>query len=250
MHNNKYFIHLSYKGTNYNGWQRQKNGLGVQEVLETQLSRMFRQKMLVHGCGRTDAGVHARQYFCHVLIGRSWDFDAVFRINKMLPNDIRVHQFIPVPVRANAQLDVIHRTYTYHIHNREDPFLFDLSSFYFIQNPDLKGMQEAAALLVRYQDYLSFCTKPDRYPHTLCQVSESSMVVDLTGHHFQFRITANRFLRSMVRMIMGYLLQIGQRKFSVEQFEALLKNPRPCTNAQLAYPQGLYLSEVSYPDFD
>ena len=123
----KYFIHLAYKGTNYQGWQRQINGLGVQEIVEDKLSQLFKQRVLLHPCGRTDGGVHASQFFCHTIIKEAWDFDAVFRINKLLPNDISIFEFIPVAMTANAQLDVEARTYDYYFHRRADPFCAELS---------------------------------------------------------------------------------------------------------------------------
>jgi len=243
----RYFLHLAYKGTHYQGWQRQINGLGIQEVVEDALSRMFKQAIKVHPCGRTDAGVHASQFFCHTKIETAWDFDAVFRINKMLPADIRVYEFIPVEATANAQLDVFSRTYDYHIHTTDDPFLAELSTLYLMDNPALVDMQKAVKLLTEYRDFRSFCKQPDLYPTTLCEVSFASLMVDATQTRLHFQITANRFLRAMIRMIVGHLIKIGQREMTVTEFEALLKKPQLNDQPIFAYPQGLYLSKVVYP---
>ena len=243
----KYFLHLAYKGTHYQGWQRQINGLGIQQVLEDALSRMFKQKVLLHACGRTDAGVHASQFFCHTIIEKAWDFDAVFRINKMLPDDIRVYEFIPVAPTANAQLDVIARTYDYYIHTTDNPFLAELSTLYLMKNPALEAMQAAANLLIQYGDFRSFCKQPDLYPNTLCEVSFAALTIDVSQTHLRFRITANRFLRAMIRMIVGNLIKVGRKEMALEEFEAQLEIPQLTTHPVFAYPQGLYLAKVVYP---
>ncbi len=243
----KYFIHLAYKGTNYQGWQRQINGLGVQAVLEDNLSRMFKQKILVHPCGRTDAGVHASQFFCHTILENSWDFDAVFRINKMLPADIRVFEFIPVADEANAQLDVTSRTYDYYIHLTDHPFIADLSTYYSIDYDRIADMQAAAKLLTKYTNFRSFCKQPDLYPNTICEVSFSELTLDLTNTRLRFSITANRFLRAMIRMIVGNLVKVGQREMDLATFEKKLQHPTLSIAPVFAYPQGLYLSKVVYP---
>ena len=243
----KYFLHLAYKGTHYQGWQRQINGLGIQAVVEDALSKMFKQRIKVHPCGRTDAGVHASQFFCHTIIDKVWDFDAIFRINKMLPADIRIYDFIPVDVMANAQLDVIARTYDYHIHTTNNPFLAELSTLYLMENPALVEMQTAAQLLTKYRDFRSFCKQPDLYKTTLCAVTFAELSIDKSQTRLHFRITANRFLRAMIRMIVGHLVKIGRREMTVMEFEALLKNPKLSRQPVFAYPQGLYLSKVVYP---
>lgn len=243
----KYFLHLAYKGTNYQGWQRQSNVISIQAVLEDTLSKMFKQQLTVHVCGRTDTGVHANQCFCHIVINEPWDFDAVFRLNRMLPPDISVYEFIPVAANANAQRDAISRTYDYYIHFKEDPFLADLSTFYLIDNPALADMQAAAKLLTQYQDFRSFCKQPDLYPNTLCAVTFAEILISPDNNRIRFRITANRFLRAMIRMIVGNLIKVGQRKISLADFEQQLKHPKMTTQPVFAYPQGLYLSKVVYP---
>jgi len=243
----KYFLHLAYKGTHYQGWQRQINGIGIQAIIEDALSRMFKEKILLHACGRTDAGVHASQFFCHTIIDKTWDFDAVFRINKMLPTDIRVYEFIPVASTANAQLDVIARTYDYHLHTAGNPFLAELSTLYLMNNPALAAMQAAAKLLTQYRDFRSFCKQPDLYKTTLCEVSFAALMIDESQTRLRFQITANRFLRAMIRMLVGNLIKIGRRELTLIEFEAKLKNPQLSTQPVFAYPQGLYLSKVVYP---
>lgn len=243
----KYFLHLAYKGTNYRGWQRQANVVSIQATIEDALSQMFKQKLTIHVCGRTDAGVHANQCFCHLVINEPWDFDAVFRINKMLPPDIRVYDFIPVVPKANAQLDVISRTYTYYIHLKKDPFIAELSAYYSIEHPALADMQAAAKLLTEYQDFHSFCKTPDLYRTTLCKVTLAELTINSDNSRICFRITANRFLRAMIRMIVANLIKVGKREISLADFEQKLKYPKLEPLPLFAYPQGLYLSKVVYP---
>ncbi|MEM6316397.1 MAG: tRNA pseudouridine(38-40) synthase TruA [Bacteroidota bacterium] len=243
----KYFLHLAYKGTAYQGWQRQANGLGVQAVIEDQLSRMFRQTITLHGCGRTDAGVHASQYFAHFVMNDRWDFDAVFRLNKMLPPDIRVFEIIPIAKDANAQLDVLHRTYDYFIHTQPNPFQHDLSTYYALDSSRINEMKRAAAMISAYTDFKSFCKRPNLYPHTNCQVFHSELSVNERDNSIRFRITANRFLQAMVRMLVGHLVWIGQGQLDLGEFKQLLERPRLNEQPTFTYPQGLYLAKVTYP---
>jgi len=208
---------------------------------------MFKQKLTIHACGRTDTGVHASQCFCHLVINEPWDFDAVFRLNKMLPPDIRVYEFIPVAPTANAQRDAISRTYDYYIHLQGDPFLDDLSTLYLMDTPALSDMQAAAKLLTKYRDFRSFCKQPDLYPNTLCTVSFSELSINADKTRLRFRISANRFLRAMIRMIVGNLIKVGKKELTLKDFENQLKHPKLTDSPVFAYPQGLYLSKVVYP---
>ena len=246
----RYFLHLAYNGTAYRGWQRQSNGRGVQEVLETKLSRMFHQSVTLHACGRTDAGVHAQQFFAHTTLPAAWDFDAVFRINQMLPPDIRVFDFLPVADDANAQLDVVDRTYDYYFHTESNPFLSSFSSYYDVSASGVGEMQNAAQLLTTYQDFKSFCKQPDRYRHTRCEVREVQLKKHPTVRYYRFRIRANRFLKSMVRLLVADLIRVGQGELSLVAFEQKLQRPQAIHTARYAYPQGLFLSHVRYPYLD
>lgn len=243
---NKYFLHLAYQGTRYQGWQRQANGLGIQEVVENNLSKMFGERIIVHGCGRTDAGVHASQYFCHTTIEKMWDFDAVFRINKMLPEDIRIYNFTPVPPKANAQLDVQSRTYEYRIHYYPNPFLSPLSTYYPIPIEGISKMEKAMKCLPNYRNFRSFCKQPDIHNHTFCNLSEAILTWDPSKRQLVIRLTANRFLKSMVRLIVGDLVSIGMGTQTMEDFKEKLGRARLSDRPIFAYPQGLYLAKVNY----
>lgn len=246
----RYFFHIGYHGTRYNGWQKHPGANTVQQVIETALSRLLKVEVAIIGCGRTDALVHASQYFFHTDIEKEWDFDLFFRLNKILPDDIAVFEIIPMQGQPHARFDAVKRTYDYFIHTYKDPFLSSFSSLYLAQNLDLDKMKAAAALLSLYKDYRGLCKGPDRIEHTICYVSSASFFMDAYGDRLRFQITANRFLSKMVRIIVGRLLEIGRGEMSVDEFEFYLSNKQTPKVIIPAHPQGLYLSKVTYPYLD
>lgn len=243
----RYFFHIGYHGTNYSGWQITPNGIGVQQILEQSLSRIFKQPTHIIGCGRTDANVHASQFFFHLDINQAWDFDLVFRLNNVLPDDIAVFDIIPVDDKHHARFGATFRSYDYFIHSYKDPFLGRFSSMYVVENWDVDSMDRAAKLLLKYNDYRAFCKMPDRNLHNLCEISEAAVFINNAGNRLRFRISANRFLGKMVRIITDKLIEIGSGKLSIDAFEAHLINPQLPQIIKPAYPQGLFLSKVAYP---
>lgn len=241
----RYFIHLSYCGTDYRGWQRQPTAISVQEVLEDALSSLFREQLTVWGCGRTDAMVHASQYYAHVDIEKSWDFDICFLLNQGLKHDIVVHSVTPVADDANAQFDATSRTYDYYFHTKRDPFLLNFSSYYNEPSLNLEAMQKAVAMLEKYDEFRAFCKRPDRHNHTRCRVS--SAFIEKKGNNYHFQISANRFLKGMIRVIVGHILEVGRGKESLEDFEKRFTSKERSEYFPVAYPQGLYLSKITYP---
>ncbi len=243
-----YFLHIAFEGTNYHGWQWQPKAVSVQETIEKALHKIFKMPVTVYGCGRTDSGVHASQYIMHIDVAAPYDFDLAFRLNKNLPEDIAVYEVIQMEEGQHSRYDAISRTYDYFIHLYKDPILDKYSSSYHrLQDLDILSMKKAAAILPKYSDFKSVCKRPDDYKHTHCKVTESKLYVDPSGRRLWFTITADRFLRSMVRLLVTYLLKIGTRQLSVDEFEHILKNQVMVPNLMLAMPQGLYLSKVEYP---
>jgi tRNA pseudouridine38-40 synthase len=242
----KYFLHLSYKGTNYHGWQHQPKHPSIQETLEDALAKMVGYKVNCIGCGRTDAGVHASQYFCHIKLLDALDYDLVFRLNKMLPDDIVIHRLIPVHWEAHAQKDALSRTYTFRIHTKKDAFRHELSAYYPGENLNIALMEKALALLTKYQDFHSFCRQPLSYKNTICKLSIARLVVENNSVDFRFEFTADRFLRGMVRLLVAALLEVGYGRETLAQFEASLKFRNKRLSQKAAYPQGLYLTGVAY----
>ncbi|MFI5137249.1 MAG: tRNA pseudouridine synthase A [Sphingobacteriales bacterium] len=246
----RYFVHIAYHGAKYSGWQKHPGVLNVQEVLEKALGKLLKKQVEIVGCGRTDAQVHASQFFFHTDIDEEWDFDLFFRLNKILPDDIAAFDIIPMQGQPHARFDAIQRSYDYYIHTYKDPFLSGFSSLYPERDLDLDKMKAAAALLPLYNDYRGFCKCPDRIDHTLCYVSKASLFADENGDKLRFQISANRFLSKMIRIIMGRLLEIGRGQMSVDEFEHYLIHKETPKIIIPAYPQGLYLSKVTYPYLD
>ena len=246
----KYFIHLAYKGTNYHGWQRQPGFVTVQETLEEALRQMLGEKVNCIGCGRTDAGVHASQYFCHIVVDQAFGFDPVFRLNKMLPGDISVFDVTEVDRNVHAQHDAIERTYTYRVHTAKNAFLSELSAFYTGENLEVARMKTAAELAAAHRDFRFLCKQPGLYKSTICEIAAAGWTEEGQGSRISFRISADRFLKGMVRILVGNMLETGYGRLSLDEFQDCLHGRRKVTIAHMAYPQGLYLSGVKYPFLD
>ena len=246
----RFFFHIGYNGTNYRGWQRQIDATSIQQVFEENLSLVLKTNITCIGCGRTDAEVHASQYFFHIDVSNKWDFDLLSRLNIMLPRDIAIFDILEVSENSHAQFDAISRTYDYYIHTYKDPFLNELSALYVEQNLDLSIMQTAANLLKNYNDFRAFCLTPDKGTTTICNITEANIFCDKNGDKIRFQFTSNRFLRGMVRIIVRMLLEIGKGKLSIDEFENYLISKEIKTEQKLAFPQGLYLSKVTYPFLD
>jgi len=247
----RYFLHLAYNGCNYRGWQRQLSAVSVQECLENALSQIFKQKITCIGCGRTDAVVHAIQYFVHFDLENDFDFDLLFRLQKTLPHDIVVFDvFIMINGAEHARYDAVERTYNYFIHTNLDPFLHTVSSYYDASFLDLNSMKEALLLLLKYNDFAAFCLTPDKHNTTLCKITAVQLYTNKNNNRFRIEISANRFLKGMIRIIVGKLLEIGAGRLTIGEFEELFISKNRAKIMNSAYPQGLYLSKIRYPYLD
>ncbi len=241
------FVHLSYLGTNYNGWQRQPRHPSVQQTIEEAFEALLKRKVFCLGCGRTDAGVHAAQFFFLFDYKAELPSQFVFKINKMLPDDIAIHGVFPVEGTPHAQFSAVERTYEYYIHTVSNPYLSAISTLYHLENPDLKSMQAAANLLLLYQDYSRFCKCPLRVDNVFCQVKSAQLFANDSRNRLLFRITADRFIAAMNRVIVHRLLEVATGKLSLSDFEAILSGSVVPKSIRLAYPQGLHLVKATYP---
>lgn len=239
----RFFLEIAYSGTPFHGWQRQTNAISVQQCVEEALETVLRHETLVTGCGRTDTGVHASQYFLH--------FEAehvperfLFSLNGVLPSSVSTIKLMEVSAEAHARFDASSRTYEYHIHQRKDPFLDGLSAAVYA-DLDIDAMNSAAQLLLDHSDFASFCKVGSDVKTTLCDVTHVSWRHE--DHRLVFEISANRFLRNMVRAIVGTLLDVGMGKTSVLQFEEILKAGDRTRAGKSAAACGLYLTRVEYP---
>ena len=243
----KYFLEIAYKGTNYNGWQRQNNTPNtVQQTLENALSKMTNTPITAVGCGRTDAGVHASQFFAHIVVNEAFPYDIAERLNHILPNDISVHSCFQVDENIHAQYDAKSRTYEYRIHGQKNALLSDLSACYSFKKLDVQQLVLAAEFVSRSADFRAFCKQPDLYKHTICRIQKAEFFIDHDAQRLTFTITADRFLRGMIRLLMGNMLAVAYGQESLDNFEKALQTGIAPRFFRLAHPQGLFLTEVVY----
>lgn len=242
----RYFVELGYNGFKYHGWQRQPKVTTVQEVIEGCMSNALGQKITCIGCGRTDAKVHASQFFFHFDFRVIIDFDLTFRLNKMLPDDISIYNIFPVEGNPHAQFSAASRTYNYFIHTFKDPYLSELSALY-TSKLDIDKMAKAVSSIPSYNDFSGTCRCPSRHSSTICDVQSACLYTIPETNMFRFEITANRFLQGMVRLLAQRLIDVGTGELSIEEFELYLSNRKAPKKVKTAHPQGLYLSKVTYP---
>jgi len=241
----RYFLQLAYKGTAYHGWQRQPDTKTVQGVLEDALAKRLREEVETVGCGRTDTGVHAKDFYAHFDTEQNIEGqDLVYSLNGLLPPDIAIKALIPVGAEAHARFDADSRTYHYLMHRVKDPFVAD-DSTYHSGELDLEMMNEAARLLLDTKDFASFAKAHAGHHTTICDVREAEWTLD--GDRLCFRITADRFLRNMVRAIVGTLVDVGTGRMDVSEFKAVLEKQDRSAAGRSMPAQGLYLYRVTYP---
>ena len=242
----RFFLKLRYSGTDFHGWQRQPGYSTIQESLETALSTILNRRVQCHGCGRTDAGVHANVYYAHIDISIPETNNLVYRTNKVLHPNILLEQLLQVPPSAHAQKDARRRTYRYHLHLTKNPFLSHISAWHPIPGINLERMQDVSGRLPEFGDYYSYCKTPDRHDKTLCQI-ESAIWFRLDENRYCFEIKSDHFLRGMIRLLMGNMVDIGIGKLRVDNFLKHLEDRTQPKFFRMAPPQGLHLYEVEYP---
>ena len=248
----RYFIELSYNGTNYHGWQTQPNAVAVQEVLDKALSTVLRQPIETVGCGRTDTGVHAKEFFAHfdmeTIDDRRWTIDetatVVRSLNSILPKDIAIKNIFPVTPEAHARFDATLRSYEYHIHFNKDPFKTGYS-WELRDRPDVELMNKAAVIMMQYTDFSCFSKSNTQVKTNNCKISKTGWIIE--GDSMVFQISADRFLRNMVRAIVGTLIMVGRKELEPEAVRTIIESKNR-SNAGMSVPAcGLFLTQVSYP---
>ena len=242
----RYFIELAYKGTNFHGWQIQPNAISVQECLEKALSTITRETIAVTGAGRTDAGVHASYFVAHFDSGKlNLDHpDFAHKLNSFLGKDVVIFRVSKVNPEAHARFDAISRTYQYHLNLRKNPFALETSWYFFIQ-PDLERMNEASRILFEYTDFTSFSKLHTDVKTNNCKIYCAEWSQE--GSNIVFTVKADRFLRNMVRALVGTILEVGIGKIELTQFRKIVEQ-KDRGAAGLSVPaQGLFLTEIEYP---
>lgn len=241
----RYFARLTYNGCRYHGWQRQPNAITVQQTLDESLSTLLNEPITSVGCGRTDTGVHASAYFVHFDTSRTPMPNFVFRINKLLPPDIAVQRLYHVHEEAHARFDARARSYQYHLIGLKDPFRIDTATFYpHLDSIDIEALQSVAALLKQYTDFKPFAKTGSDVATYRCRIDRAEWQLAQGG--YTFHITADRFLRGMIRLIVGTSLLVARGKLPIAQVERALDTQTPLPKAISAPPDGLFLSDIQY----
>lgn len=241
----RYFFEIAYNGTNYNGWQSQNNALGVQAVVEDALSKLFREEIKIVGSGRTDTGVHCEQQFFHADIEKEFDkTEYVQKLNSFLPKGISIQSIRKAKPDANARYDAIERMYQYRITRKKNPFTDGLA-WHFFKEIDLMEMQKASSMLLGEHDFECFSKVKTDVNHFTCTIHKAEWKAH--GDNLEFTISANRFLRGMVRAIVGTLLDVGTGKTSLKEFQNIISSRDRKKAGANVPPYGLYLVKVKYP---
>lgn len=268
----RWVMHLSYFGHKYSGWQVQPNSETVQGVINAGLKKLLRHDIASMGCGRTDTGVHAKQFYMHFDSDNIRDTDDfLFRLNCVLPDDIAIHNIFKAKERSNTRFDATSRSYEYFIHFYKDAFVSKYSLFQGYYPIHWKNIAAATEVLLQVKDFTSLCLKSEDFKTNICHIDCARWDVidspdkilkpfdenclykpihELNSNDFgvRFTITSNRFLRGMVRTIVGTLLMVGKNKLSVEEFKETVMLQGTLRMRHTAAAKGLYLSQVKYPE--
>ena len=242
----RYFFEISYKGTDFHGWQRQKNAVSIQEIVEDRLSTLLGEEASITASGRTDKGVHCRKQYFHVDIETQFTRkDLIHKLNSFLPDTIVVHSIERVEDQANARFDAVERVYEYFICREKNPFLLDTTLL--VHGPlNIQLMNSAAALIIGRHDFTSFSKVKTDVNTFICTVNMATWVQK--GELIVFRIAANRFLRGMVRALVGTMIEIGQGKADYEAMNKILQAKDRRAAGPAVAPHGLFLTDVKYPE--
>lgn len=241
----RYFVWFGYDGAAYHGWQIQPNGNSVQEELQRGLSTLLREEISVTGAGRTDAGVHARVMVAHFDTEKALDCrQLAYKLNRLLPQDIAVDRVEQVSDDLHARFSATSRTYHYYIHTRKDPFrrAYSCEMHYDL---DFAKMNEAGRILTTYEDFGAFCKAHSDVKTTLCQVTKAEWI-QTSDSSWYFEITANRFLRNMVRAVVGTLIDVGRGRLSIDEFRKVIEGKRRTEAGESMPANALFLEEIVY----
>lgn len=242
----RYFIELSYNGTAYHGWQIQPNAVSVQEVVENALSLLFKETVSIMGAGRTDTGVHAKQMFAHFDTDVKFnEAKLVFKLNSFLPKDIAIHSVFKVKEEAHARFNAVSRTYLYRISLQKNVFNFD-TAYFVKQDLDVDKMKEASKILFEYKDFQCFSKVNTDVKTYYCEIMKADWF--FVDEELHFIIKADRFLRNMVRAIVGTMVQIGLGKLQVEDLHTIIKSKNRSEAGFSVPAHALYLTKIEYPN--
>ena len=240
----RYFIKFSYSGKNYFGYQIQPREISVQEVLEKALSTILRENIKTTGAGRTDTGVHAKQFFAHFDTDKPIDEKLIYQLNSFLPADISIHRIFSVKPDLHARFDAKFRTYEYYIALEKNPFTQESAWQLWRRNLDVERMNDACKILFEYEDFTSFSKLHTDNKTNNCRIYKAEW--EQNGTELKFTISADRFLRNMVRAIVGTMVEIGNGKLEPDALRQIIEDKNRNSAGTSAPPQGLFLVEVGY----
>ena len=241
----RYFIYLQYDGTNYHGWQSQPNAASVQETIEQKLSLLLQRELFIVGAGRTDAGVHARLMVAHFETSEFDTNDLTRKLNGILPKDISILKIVPVKEETHARFSPISRTYRYYVTTRKNPF--NPYAYRIFWDLDVELMNQAAQKLFDYIDFTSFSRLHTDVKTNNCRIMEARWTETAPGE-LTFVIKADRFLRNMVRAVVGTLINVGRHRISVDDFCKIIEEKNRCKAGESAPANALFLEDIEYPE--
>ena len=241
----RYFLEVSYKGTHYSGSQKQKNANSIQAEIEKAFTILQKSSVVLTGSSRTDAGVHALQNFFHFDYNGKINQHFAYKMNAILPEDIVIKKIIPVHENANCRFDAVSREYKYFVYQDKNPFLKD-SAYYYPYKLNLDLLKKGALILKEYEDFASFSKRNTQSKTSICDILESEWKIE--SNSLIYYVKANRFLRGMVRALVGTLLLVGREKISIKEFRKIIES-KDCSKANFASPaHGLFLVSVNFPE--
>ena len=241
----RYFLEVSYRGTNYSGFQSQKNANTIQAEVEKAFKTLLKEEIQLTGSSRTDTGVHALQNYFHFDTKSELSSQLLYNLNAILPGEIAARNLHKVKDEAHCRFDAISREYKYYIYQKKNPFLED-NAYYYPYTLDLELMQKAATIIKEYSDFTSFSKKNTQVKSFTCDVQESHWTIE--RECFVYHVKANRFLRGMVRALVATMLKVGRNKTNLDTFRTIIES-QDCTLADFsAPPDGLFLVQVAFPN--
>lgn len=244
----RYFLELAYNGTRFQGYQKQPHGQTVQSTLEKGLSTLLRHPTSIVGCGRTDTGVHAKQYFAHFDTEHTISDNFIYALNALTGYDIEIYKVHQVADSAHARFDACSRSYKYFINTKADPFQQETVYYHpKSQHINRNKLQEAAQLLLEYDEFATFCKTNTDTKTQSCRLTHSEWTTDEERNQLVYHISANRFLRGMIRLIVGMCINVSRGKLPLEQVKKALEEQASLKLAWSVPPQGLFLTDIKYP---
>jgi tRNA pseudouridine38-40 synthase len=243
----RYMLHLSYLGKNYHGWQSQPRVISVQSTIEAILTEMLKIKTVLVGCGRTDSGVNALQYFAHFDSSTPLNNEFLIRLNKRLPPDIAIYDIFPVQINAHSRYDAVSRGYTYYLHTQKHPVFDNLSAYYPGLIFNTFKLEQGIHWIADTNDFFAFCRRPSKLNTTICNIHRIQLSINENQTRLKFEIQADRFITGMIRLLMSKLIEYNNGKLTDSDFRSLLNNKSKMIRFNQAYPQGLYLTNVQIP---